>query len=331
MAWGLILYLVVPTSLVTWWIAPDLIEVGMFGTAVAALGTLMHQRWTVGAAETGVFAVLGLLAVFLSPHPVAGGLLMAATGLALGLSGRWALHYSTFLPPILLISILIDPVPSTAAQMTNRVLPTTGDGIAWSVLVVLLVSGALSVLLCLPILHRLRTKGIAPLPLPHLEKRSAWYYGLVLAVCLGVATWWVLAYERAPDASWLLLTLVLLLQPSTTLTIHKSTARAIGTLAGAVIALLVSLIPVPWIVVLVTVLLVSAASVAVFDTARRYWLWIVLWTPSIILLTSVTSNVVQAAEFRVAATLVAALLALAMAIAVQHFRPSPAVRTAAAA
>lgn len=319
--WGLALYLLIPTAVVSWLINPELVEIGIYAAAVGALGTLMHQRWAVGAAEAGAFAALGMLAALLSPYPAAGGALMALCGLALGLSGRWALHYSTFLIPILLISILIDPVPATAAQGTVRLLPITGGAVAWSILVVLVVAGGLAVLLCLPILHRLRTKGHRPLPLPRLPTRSAWSYGLVLAVCLGGATWWVLADERAPDASWLLLTLVLLLQPSAALTTRKATIRGLGTLAGSVIALLVALIPVTWVVVLVTLLLTSAAIVAVFDSARRYWLWVVLWTPSIILLTSTSANVVRTAEYRVGATLVAAAVALGLALGVQYLHP----------
>lgn len=319
-AWGLVLYLLLPTAAVSWLIAPQLTELGVFAAAVAALGSLIHQNWRTGAWQAGLFAVLGMLAALASASPVLGGVLMGLCGLGLGLSGLRGWHYSLFLPPILLASVLINPVPSTAVAVTQRALVTENTGIAVSAFLVMLAGGALAVLLCLPLVHRMNRKH-PPRALPRLSARSAWFSGIVLAVVLGIATWWVLADERVPDASWLLLTLVLLLQPSAKLSTTKAIVRAGGTLVGSVIAVVIALIPWHPAVVVITIVLTAAASVAVFDTAKRYWLWVVLWTPSIVLLTSQSTNIIRATEFRLGGTVVAALISVGIVLLVQLLRP----------
>ncbi|MFZ1361566.1 MAG: FUSC family protein [Candidatus Nanopelagicales bacterium] len=318
--WGFVIYLLVPTSIVSYLISPDLVELGIFAAAVGALATLMQQSWRVGLWQVCIFAVLGYLAALASPYPVLGGLLMAACGVALGICSRWAWQYSAFLMPILLIAILINPIPATQADVTAHTLATQGGGIAVSTFFVLLAAGLLSLLLCIPILHHMNKKH-APMKLPGLAPEVSWYYAILLGILLGLATWFVLAYERVPDMSWLLLTLVLLLNPTSKLSTKKAIVRTVGTLVGSLIAVLIALIPSHGVVVVITILLTGAATVVVFDTANRYWLWIVLWTPSIILLTSQSTNIIAATEFRLGMTVVAGAIVLGIAFAVLKLHP----------
>lgn len=318
--WGLLGYVLVPVGVVAWLIDAHLVRTGMFAAAVAALATLLHRNWRVGLVQVALFSVLGALAVTLSPYPIAGGLFMAACGFGLGISSRWGWNYSVFVMPILLITLLINPVAGLASESADRTHVVESIGLAVTTALVLFVAGVLTVLLCVPIVRRMNSLH-EPAQLPHLSPVLAGYYSVVLSVCLGVATWWVLAYERVPDASWLLLTLVLLLQPVAQASTKKIVIRALGTLAGSTVAILIAAIPAPWMVGTLTWLITAAASVVVFDTSKRYWLWVVLWTPSIILLSSQSTNAVQVAEFRLSGTLIAALIAALFVILVNVLRP----------
>jgi uncharacterized membrane protein YccC len=151
-----------------------------------------------------------------------------------------------------------------------------------------------------------------------LGPRGATAYGVTMGVVLGVAAWAVLSYAKFHEGAWLLLTLIILLQPSPHDTFAKSMQRLVGTLAGALIALVLILINVEQTVALVIGgFLIFGALALRYVLKRPYWEYVTVLTPAVILLSASGVDRVRVAEDRVGFTLIAATVALLIALGVK--------------
>jgi uncharacterized membrane protein YccC len=151
-----------------------------------------------------------------------------------------------------------------------------------------------------------------------LGTRAATAYAVVMGLILAVAAWAVLTYARYHEGAWLLLTLIILLQPSPHDTFTKSLQRLGGTLAGCLVALVLILINVDSTLALVIggVLIFGALTVR-YVLKRPYWEYVTVLTPAVILLSSSGIDRVRVAEDRAAFTLIAATVALLVAVSVK--------------
>ncbi|QSB12810.1 FUSC family protein [Natronosporangium hydrolyticum] len=155
---------------------------------------------------------------------------------------------------------------------------------------------------------------------PGLAAPASAYIALVLAVTTGLGVYVILSWYRVPVAAWLILTLyVLVMKPTPDAplagVIRRSIHRVAGTLAGSAAAVvLVFLVPVDWLLHLLGFGLIVAALAAASPDPRRYWRFVLLLTPGVVLLDSAAGTGLVAAEYRLAFTAAAAATAVVAAV-----------------
>lgn len=144
--------------------------------------------------------------------------------------------------------------------------------------------------------------------------RIAWRHAVVMALAVGLVTGLVTVLE-VPHGYWLGMTLTVILRPFGAETQAKVRERVSGTVGGALLALALAFLLPGW-AVLAAVALLMVPMVA-YTALGRYALFVVCITPIVVLLGSGGSEgaAAQAALDRVALTLVAALIATALAVA----------------
>jgi uncharacterized membrane protein YccC len=148
---------------------------------------------------------------------------------------------------------------------------------------------------------------------------SIWRHAVVMAVATAVVVYLVALLE-VPHGYWVALTLTVVLRPGGDQTRLKAWHRIVGTVAGALLALLlVQLLPLWGVVVALAGCAVLVTGYAALgDDARQ----VVFLTPTVVLLGPPGSHLAYALD-RAAATLVGALLAVALALALARADDRP--------
>lgn len=280
-----------------------LASVFVYGGIIAISALFYDPRLAV--ILSAVAGIAGTIAVLLNPYPLAGAAFFGILTGACALTAKRGIHSPVLMVPVFVSFLLVAPptVPplSTvpAALMTGAVLMLGG---LWA-------AGSARVLLGRPRSEVARKE---------LATSAAAVYGITMGLILGVAAWAVLTYAKYHEGAWLLLTLIILLQPSPHDTFAKSLQRLGGTLAGCLIALVLILIDIPSTLVLVIggVLIFGALTVR-YVLKRPYWEYVTILTPAVILLSSSGTDRVRVAEDRAAFTLIATTVALLVAVAVK--------------
>jgi hypothetical protein len=252
-----------------------------------------------------IAGVAGTICTLLNPYPLAGAAFFGILTGACALTSRRGLHSPALMVPVFASFLLVAPptVPPLSA------IPT-----AFVAGAVLLVGGLWGTAITRVLLgHRLPSvdrKKLGP--------RGATAYGVIMGVVLGVAAWAVLSYAKFHEGAWLLLTLIILLQPSPHDTFTKSMQRLAGTLGGALIAVVLILINVEQTFALVIGgFLIFGALTVRYVLKRPYWEYVTVLTPAVILLSASGVDRVRVAEDRVGFTLIAAAVALLIALGVK--------------
>jgi hypothetical protein len=252
-----------------------------------------------------VAGVAGTICTLLNPYPLAGAAFFGILTGACALTARRGIHSPTLMVPVFASFLLVAPpaVPPLSAIPAGFVLGAVlMVGGLWGTAITRLLLG-----------HRLPSvdrKELGP--------RGATAYGVTMGIVLGVAAWAVLSYAKFHEGAWLLLTLIILLQPSPHDTFAKSMQRLVGTLAGALIALVLILINVEQTFALVIGgLLIFGALALRYVLKRPYWEYVTVLTPAVILLSASGVDRVRVAEDRVGFTLIAATVALLIALGVK--------------
>lgn len=234
------------------------------------------------------------------PAAMAGGVAVALRGQPLAAAFFVALCCLLVAPANALVDSLMAGMPSAVALLVSvpgdlEVAPTAGWMVVGGVVVVALGS-------------RLRDPAASRQGVP---LAIAWRHAVVTAVAVGVVVYGV-ALLAWPHGYWVALTLTVVLRPYGEETRRRSGQRVIGTVAGALVSLLIAtLLPLGLIVVALAacVVLTLAYTVLRDDTGQA-----VFMTPAVVLLGSAGSTGVLAAE-RVAYTVTGAAAAVVIAIA----------------
>jgi uncharacterized membrane protein YgaE (UPF0421/DUF939 family) len=138
-----------------------------------------------------------------------------------------------------------------------------------------------------------------------------------------VATWVVVDRDLGHTGGWVILTIVVIVQPALGAGLTKAAQRAAGTVLGFAIAIAIGSIlgTGPLLYALGTAFLMAALVVML--QGRPYWVYAALLTPAIVLLESAGSTVDQVAKERLAATLagvaITILVLLVLAPFAKHF------------
>lgn len=290
----------------------DLASAFVYG-GIIAIGAVFYDL-RLAVALSVLAGVAGIALALLNPYPLAGAIVFGLFTGACALAAKRGLHSPVLMVPVFLSFVLAAPpdVPGMsavpAALLTGVVLLLGG---LWA-------TGSARLLLGHP---RRETERQA------LSTRATIAYAVLMAVVVGIATWGVLTFAKDHQGAWLLLTLIIVLQPSPHDTFVTSLQRLGGTLLGGLIALVLILAGVDSTLALVIGGIVLFAAFAVrYVLQRPYWEYVTVLTPAAILLNTPGLDAMTVAEDRVAYTVIATLvgLALALLIKVVLLRKAPA-------
>ncbi len=289
-----------PGLVITWLGYPVLTSVA----TLAALGTLipalMAPRW-IAVITAVVTVVLSGLAAPASTTPGLAALVLAGIGALLGAASTRGASGPLVVAAIGIIFLIAEPPP----------LADVGWGPGWTLM---LATGAAAAWgLAAGLFIRWRRSPHPRQPDPSSRAISGAYAG-TLAVVLGVSGWFVVSLDLGHGGGWFLMTFVIILQPYLQDAWRLTVERALGTIGGVLLAMVLyaALQDLPVLLyVLATIATVTALTIRT-TTSRPYWQYVVALTPGVVLLEGLGRSVVDTAEARVGFTLLAAGIALAI-------------------
>lgn len=243
----------------------------------------------------GVFLTLGY---GLASNPWLAGVVVGCAAAVYGTTARWGVSGRLVTGMVILAFTVAQPAPILA------------DAGIWANAALTGLVGVLAAMwgLLLGVLMGKNTPKPALEPLPDRDARDfAW----VVAVVLGTATWFVSYLHWGHGGAWFLLTIIVILQPRFADTLTKTLHRAIGTVAGFVIALIVALV-VPWtgVVMLLAVVFMTIAMVLVMKPGAPYWQFVTFLTPAIVLLEGAGTSIIETDVTRLGFTLLGVAVGL---------------------
>ena len=269
--------------------------------ALAGLGALASVLATfagglrVGMCVSACLAVASGLALVWADNPWWAALLMVVVAGAAGLTARAGYSAGVMPAAIVVAFVLAQPPVGTAA---------TG-GEALEGVVTILVAGVFAT-----IIATLVDPRDTPMPRSSYGWGQTITYAALLGVLAGLASWFVAARELHQAGAWLVMTILLVVQPSLHDGFRKASERAVGTIVGVVIALVIGLVALP--ATLIYIIAIACVALAVVESARgsSYWEVVAFFTPAIILLVGVHGSITSTAQDRLFATLIGAGAAL---------------------
>ena len=274
----------------------------VYGGVIALVAAFYDLR--LSAALSAVAGVSALVAVLAHPYPLAGALVMSLVAGGAALTARRGLHSPVLVVPLAIAITVTSPpaITGVAAGPATAIVAgvaMTACGL-WVTAAARLVLGERR--------PRFPTR-------PH-SRGVTVAYAAVMAVIVGAATWGVLALGPVDHGGWLLVTLVIVLQPSTADTIRKTLQRLGGTAAGLVLALAVSLLDLPPALHLaISALLLYAALASRFVLRLPYWVYVTALTPAIILVNTQAASTLDLVTERLEFTALGGAIAIAVAFA----------------
>ena len=300
--------------------------VGLPGAAVELAGLDgASSVWALGAI-TALIAVMGtgarttaVMAVALSVATVLAGpasttpwlalLIMGAAAAAVAFTARTGLNQALVMAPTTLGFMVAEPPVFPVAHT-----PTTNALIMGAVM---LCATAWGLVVGLPLSRRVHLKH--PAGISH---NSAVLYAAVMGALLGIAAWFVADRQLSHGGAWMMMTILIVVQPYLKDTWSKTWQRAAGTVLGFAIAFAIAS------VVSTTVLLVIVGFAFVFASIwsrmspkMPYWVYVTMLTPAIVLLEGSSTSVVDTDVRRLTFTLIGiAVSMVTMAILVPVLR-----------
>lgn len=280
----------------------DLATPWFYGSVISVIACFISVR--LALVLVPIAGACAGIAVLLHPYPLLGGLFMALLAGGAAYTARRGLHSATLMVPVFTAFPLVqppllagNPPPGTLALLTG--IATLLGGL-WVILVMRVLLGS----------HMPHSRIAAVGP------RTATFYAVLMGLLVGVAAWAVLSYAPYHSGAWLLLTLIIVLQPDTHDSVQRCLQRTAGTVLGVAVAFAISLVLTSSVVLLsLATVLAFAAFVARYVMKRPYWEYTAIITPAVILMSSPTPGSITAtAEDRLFFTAVAAAVVLAIAL-----------------
>lgn len=321
--WRILQYLIVGTLVgvaplivasVVW--GPGILSVGFFGlfAGLAAIG----NHWRLGLIATAFLALAGGIAVSFAWTPLLGALLLAGIGMATGLSTRW--HLQSILSTIGIGIGFLIVVPPTLPWFPA---PTGFDaGYSLAVTGILAATGVWAVFAFGYLTRKMPSQARDPIP-----QRTIYYFTVALAIALFVGTYIVLRWYPGGTGAWLIMTILIVLQPDWSTLRSKTLHRTIGTLLGVAIAAGLVLVIPPDLHALVGLPLILIALA--YKTSGVYWRFTTILTPGVVLLVTQGQDQTEALTtdatrlaFTLGAIAVVILVATLLGAAARISRPS---------
>lgn len=255
--------------------------------------------WRSGILIVGPFAVLAGLAAWASPDPWLAAVVLAVAAFLRGYAAKEGMHDGLTLTVVTLgFLVAVPPTFDTSMPAPLVVgLVTLAAGL-WSILVIFAVA-----------------KWLPRVPRVHLNPIRVLVFSVALAVLLGIATFFVVRLELGQTGGWIILTIVVVFQPYLGAGFTKAAHRALGTVAGFGITILIGVFfPTGPILYLFGAAFIIVAFLFLLQR-RPYWLYAMVLTPAVVLLDSAGSDVGMLAVERLEATIVGIALTLLVMLA----------------
>jgi hypothetical protein len=234
------------------------------------------------------FAVFAGLAVWASPNAWLAAVVLASAAFLRGYAAKAGMHNALVMALISLgFIVAVPPSPDTVLAAPIFIAAVCLVAGLWATLVTFMLRNQLS----------------AP-DHQHLESIRVLAFSIALAFLVGVATWFVVAFDLGHTGAWIILTIVIVFQPSLGAGFKKAGSRAVGTVLGILAAIAIGAVfPAgPFLYVIGAGALITALYFTL--VARPYWWFAASLTLAIVLLESAGSTVEQTAEDRLVATLI---------------------------
>lgn len=290
-------------------ISPTAPIVAIPGVVVALTSSMFAgHRW--GLANLGGMVVCAFVATQLNPYPIAAGLFLAALGVLMGMGAMYGLNVAFLYLPLYTGSLMIAPTPAPLTGMTTHIDP---QYFTFSESLEAVVPIALGGLWAWLVVFAM-SKYFPPPTRTIWSKNVAIFLAIVFGVLLGLTMLLVLLYVRIPVAGWLILTLVILFQPTVTLTYSKTIRRVVGTVAGVVLAALIAAVTANTAVHMVLGVVLMIFALAFLLDKTKYWLYVLLFTPAMVFFSSAGINTLQADFDRLVFTLMGAVIVLVLTL-----------------
>ncbi len=264
------------------------VNVAMLGGLATFLACTMGRGWHAGLVISVPFSILTAFTVWSAPYALAAAVVLAVAAFLRGYGAKAGLHNALIMTVIALGFIVASP-PKFAGPLPSAI-------IAGMVM--------LATTLWVTLIVFLAKKWVHPPKLAAIDPARVIWFSSVLAIMVGVATWFVVDFNLGHGGGWIILTIVVVYQPYLGDGFKKAGGRAIGTAIGFMIAIIVGVFVTngPILYVLGTVCLVVA--MAVMMIGKTYWWFATFITPAIVLYNSAGSTVTKVAIERVEATFI---------------------------
>ena len=289
-------------------------SVFFFG-AIPIAGAVFGGNQPIALRFTFLTAGVGALAFLVVGNTLLSTLLLATIAGLVGLTARRGHQSPGILMAITLAFMVVSPPVLTwnasGKQLEGSLFVLVGAGL-------LLAGGLWAVAIGYVVRNRIPA-GAKP---AEMELPVVIPYALALFVATGIATFGALTYDISGLGAWIILTVLLVVQPDQKSMNDKAKNRILGTLAGAVIAVIVLLIlqslgDQDGTVQLICAFTLIGIAMSYFQKGP-YWKFVMFLTPGVILMDSnQVSNQILVAEVRVGFTLIGAVIAVLVAVGVR--------------
>jgi hypothetical protein len=308
-------------------VGTDYIIAAIAGVTVTMVGTAIVGGRRGGLFCLGVTAIVSTVSVAVSPWPTAGAIWLGACAVAVGVSGLRGWTGWTSQATIWCAYLVITPPQVGFAQILQGE-PIDFSLHACAVTAAVVLACGLPMVVVTPLLLR----RMPPLPkLPPLPTDAAVLMAVSLGLLVFVEAFVVLHDFRIPAGHWLLLTTLVVAQPSAGKTLTRGIHRAIGTIAGAGIAAAIVLSGAPENLRLTLAYVLVYGAGLMMLSGRPYWMYATLLTPAVVLFSQGLDGGLEVTAARLGFTLAGIALAFGVMVLVsQAERRSPTRRPARA-
>lgn len=270
------------------------VSVAMLGGLATFLAGTMGRGWHTGLVISVPFSIAAALVVWSAPVPIAAAIVLAIAAFLRGYGAKVGLQNALIMCVIALGFIVATP-------------PTFNSSVPTPILAGIVM---LATTLWVTLVMFVAKRWVHPPTLAPIETTRVLWFSSILAIMVGLATWFIVELKLGHGGGWIILTIVVVYQPNLGDGFKKVAGRVIGTLVGFLLAVIVGLVvgSGPALYLLGTICLVIA--MVAMSTGKPYWLFTAFMTPAIVLYDSAGSTVSKVALERLEATLVGLAIVL---------------------
>ncbi|MFM1917429.1 MAG: hypothetical protein RJB01_944, partial [Actinomycetota bacterium] len=263
-----------PGIAITIWLIPNATGPFVFG-ALPSLTALVHAGPRLAAKLAVATAGLGFLAVLLGGLPWAAALLVGASAWFAGRFAGRGLQSPLLMVPVVAAYLVTEPIKFEV----GHTLAANSWQLAATTAAVLLGGGLWATVLGMVVMRSVSRPEPKELP-ASIAHPYAWAVG----VAAGLATYAAATWAQNTSAAWIVLTVILVIQPDGHQMRSKTRDRVLGTFAGGgivgILVLLVDALNMPNQVLVVMGMLLLSASLALASKVA-YWRYVMLITPGV--------------------------------------------------